>query len=59
VVARLSSSGIASKAGFQLKKDFFNVAQTFLDEIDLLLAIASQTRASTGPSAFYLLLAGN
>jgi hypothetical protein len=51
--------GIAGKGRFQLKKDFFNITQTFLDKIDLLLAVASQTRALTGPSASYSLLAGN
>lgn len=59
MVALLSGSGIASKARFQLKKDFFNITQTFLDKIDLLLAVASQTRALTGPNASYLLLARN
>jgi hypothetical protein len=59
VVARLSSIGIAGKDRFQLKKDFFNITQTFLDKIDLLLAVASQTGALTGPSASYSLLAGN
>lgn len=59
MVARLRSIGIASKAGFQLKKDFFNITQTFLDRIDLLLAVAGQTRASAGPNASYSLLAGN